>query len=249
MGVAAKIRFASICMVLAGCGQPPHRGSPSPLPSPSSPSGPKTSPAPAPISRERACAIGDPSACQRLAFDHGDRGDKAKSSSFGARTIRLLRSSCDTGDLHRCTWLGLLYSKGTFVPTDRARASQLWRQACDSGFGLACRNLANTVDDSEVALWSSLLQRACELGERTACSSLGEDYAEGYRLKQDLIRAVPLLERACELGEAASCLLLARLFREGRGVTKDAASADTLVARACSLVPTILQSCPGHRLR
>lgn len=249
MGVAATTWFASICMVLAGCGQPSHRGSPSPLPTPSPRAGPTTVPAPAPTSREGACASGDPAACQRLAFDHGDRGDKLKSSSFGARTVRLLRSSCDRGDHHRCTWLGLLYSKGTFVPTDRARANQLWRQSCDGGFGLACRNLANAVGDSEIALWSSLLQRACDLGERAACSSLGEDYAEGYRLKQDLTRAVPLLERACELGEAASCLLLAHLYREGRGVTKDVAGADTLVARACNLVPTILQSCPGHRPR
>lgn len=158
-----------------------------------------------------------------------------------------LAAECDAGNHDSCYWLGHLAAMGTGdVPRDPRRAGPLLERACDNGIGLACTELTRLEDartggipaapdrverdQRNLGLW----ERACQLGDPTACvdaayvhrsgsapdRTLLEQMAVGLAAGQqpvrlpppvvrDPVRARALMQRACELDLDSACMDLA----------------------------------------
>ena len=65
----------------------------------------------------------------------------------------------------------------------------------------------------DVATGLALSEHACDLGEPVPCYNLGNRYAEGYLVRQDVERAASFYERACGRGYTPACEKLKRLKR------------------------------------
>jgi TPR repeat protein len=154
-----------------------------------------------------------------------------------ACTLAELERGCADRVPEACNLLGGAYARGQIVAKDLLRAATLWDDACTSGLGRACFNLAGARGLDHPAAWLAAMTRGCELRDGLACQSIGEAYAHGQLGGVDEVRSAEHYQRACELERADACLVLAEAYRAGRGVAADAARADTLVARACTLRP------------
>ena len=115
---------------------------------------------------ESACDRGEQSACAILGFLlHSGTGVPRDE----ARGIQLSEAACTARVALACANLGSFVSR-----TNPSRALTLYRQACDAGDGLGCRNLAvshrdgmaTPVDHAEA---DRFMRRACELGDEPAC--------------------------------------------------------------------------------
>jgi len=127
---------------------------------------------------------------------------------------------CQFKNVTSCENLGtVLVTSPTSTPTDKTRAFQLQQDACDGGSFNACYNLANyhlggigTRPDPARA--AALLQsRICGtkvndfddmIIATKGCKILGELYATGTGVEQDLHRALKLLKLACEVGTSTA---------------------------------------------
>lgn len=158
-----------------------------------------------------------------------------------------LAAECEAGNHDSCYWLGHLAAMGTGdVPQDPRRARPLLERACDNGIGPACTELTRLEDprtgdipaapdraerdQRNLGLW----ERACQLGDPTACvdaayvhrsgsapdRSLLEQMAVGLAAGQQPVRLPPpvvrdpararaLMQRACELDLDSACMDLA----------------------------------------
>ena len=72
--------------------------------------------------------------------------------------------------------LGLMYESGRGVARDEARASALYKQACDAGDAHGCGNLGFMVEtgkgvDRDEARAGALYQQACDAGDDHACTN------------------------------------------------------------------------------
>lgn len=94
----------------------------------------------------------------------------------------LLQSACDEGDFKYCTILGIVYSSGLNEsldePAREAKASALFKKACDGKNGSGCFALGafyeNTrTDDFESKLATATYTRlACEYGDYVGCMDI-----------------------------------------------------------------------------
>jgi len=71
--------------------------------------------------------------------------------------------------------------------------------------GLVAAGFATIGAGKDPARAAPLYDRACQLGNSTACNNLGILFQRGYGVKRDKGRAKQLWKRACELGHAAAC--------------------------------------------
>jgi hypothetical protein len=126
---------------------------------------------------ERSCPADDPEACTRL---------------------------CDAGDTDACFVLGTILQRGVDAPEDLPRANQLYRGACDEGHQDACVLLGiSYLTGPEYEVGLGLLERACELNNPTACSTLAHVWRDGKQPDPD--RAKTYAAKACALGHSDSC--------------------------------------------
>src|SRR5207302_11103 len=101
-----------------------------------------------------------------------------------------LERSCGAGKAAACEELGNRLQEGLGVRRDEARAAQLFRKACRAKSADGC------ADDAR-----SLALHACDLGDPSGCSYLGDTYARS----NDTVRAILFFRRACEGGFAHGC--------------------------------------------
>ena len=55
--------------------------------------------------------------------------------------VTLYQQGCEGGHAQGCTALGVMYTKGTGVPQDSAKAAALYRQGCKWGDSQGCAKL------------------------------------------------------------------------------------------------------------
>lgn len=94
----------------------------------------------------------------------------------------LLQSACDEGDFKYCTILGIIYSSGLNESLDdkerEAKASALFKKACDGKNGSGCIALGAfyedvRTDDFESKLATATYMRlACEYGDYVGCMDI-----------------------------------------------------------------------------
>ncbi len=148
------------------------------------------------------CEHKAPTACElggsvALRLDHPDAPVLAGS---------FFEAGCTLGSMRSCAVLGNLAIDGRGVAKDRARAFELWRQACDGGEGEGCASLGFYVErDGKLDDALKLYERACEAGASRSCRTLGSKYADGEGVTADRDRAMTYLDRACKAGDTLGC--------------------------------------------
>ena len=113
---------------------------------------------------------------------------------------------CALGSVAACVEEGVVLYQSPPPLRDRRRASELFARGCAANLALACGNLSVYQDwdlqDRGAAIVSA--RRACELGSREACWSLG-----ALSTVSDPVEARRSFERSCALGSVVGCGRLA----------------------------------------
>ena len=107
----------------------------------------------------------------------------------------LLQSACDEGDFKYCTILGIIYSSGLNESLDdkerEAKASALFKKACDGKNGSGCIALGAFyedvhTDDFESKLATATYTRlACEYGDYAGCMDIVRGNEEIFKELKD----------------------------------------------------------------
>lgn len=187
--------------------------------------------------RDLACTAGDTAACTvlaRSAFAQGPGGRAAARALFARACTAgdkpacteaadlarepALAASCDGGRLAACTELGLMLYRWDSVLLDRDRAINVLTAACEAGAFAACQpageyTLYGSRDpdsDAKARRAIALLARGCEGGERKACETLADEWAEARMLPFDKEQAATLYLVQCDAGRAKACDALVR---------------------------------------
>ena len=147
-------------------------------------------------------------------------------------------AACEAGDLEACTQLGNQYATGDGVPTDRFRASQLYRKACGGDHAHACMFLAEAYRKGEgagndAAKAQELYIKACELGNALACRSVGDMFILGNVYGTDGRTAGLWYQMGCELGDGQACTGAGMWMERGDVMDADPAKAAALFERGC----------------
>jgi len=179
----------------------------------------------------RACDLGYGQACLSLA---GRSRDQARADELRRRGLFLLDRFCQHDDPYACTALGdAARDPGDGEDPDPARARWHFEKGCNLGDGDGCyalvQQLAGSLPEREVAL----LDRACELGEPRACASVGDHYATGDHVTQNIQHAAEAWQSACDSGADQAyhaCDSLADALSDGR-LPRDADRAAALRKR------------------
>jgi len=157
------------------------------------------------------------------------RSKKTWSAAFDAWT-----RSCDIGEPHACTELGLLVSERHPEPWDgeQARDDYLTR-GCESGdaegcYWLAEPELPRKAEPPEPAY--VLLERSCEGDFGQGCADLADVHIYRKDSFNDEI-AARYYGRACDNGHFDSCKELGDMYLRGKGVERDRARAKELLER------------------
>lgn len=79
------------------------------------------------------------------------------------------------------------------------------------------------------------LESACGGGTVGACTELGNLFADGQRVRQDLARAATYFDRSCTGGDADGCTMLGIAYYEGKGVATNRERSAAAFAQACEL--------------
>jgi TPR repeat protein len=159
---------------------------------------------------ERGCTIGSGRACLYL----------AEHEKTPAKALALLEQACDHGEAHACTEI---------AQKDHARASELYRKACDGNDVLGCSHSGvdrRTAGDTTGAFADFL--KACDGEIFDSCVSAGE-------LAPDPAKARELFTRACDANTSAGCSHLADLVAHGQGGDRNWGQGLDLAEKACTL--------------
>lgn len=130
------------------------------------------------------------------------------------------------GDMHAQSYVGWMYSSGTGVAKDNAKALYWFRRAADQGDNSAQGNLGIiyqhglgvAIDYKQALYW---YRKAAENGNINAYNSMGYMYDQGLGVNQDLYMAVYYFRKGAEAGEQGAMGNLGIMYENGRGVTKD----------------------------
>ncbi len=185
---------------------------------------------------DRACADGEPDACQYLGWRY-EGGEGVPQSD--QKAAELFGFACDGGAQGGCVNLGQMLMGGRGVPFDAARATKLFEAACARGNGAGCENLGGAYEggrgvaaDPKRAADAYLL--ACEAEMPIGCYNLGVCFTRGTGVAQDHGRAHAYFELGCSLGAPQACTGDAFSHLEGRGVVKDEALAAKKLDEQCA---------------
>jgi hypothetical protein len=173
------------------------------LPSPAAPDDPDMTYPPACAGEglvrcARACDKGDAAACLWVA----QAWEEPSPRRDPERARRLMTRACKADDARACAHLGL-------VTTDRDRAAQLLRAACDDRYGRACVwYVARVVLAKAPFDWTAArpwLDKGCKADDALACVAMGDLLRTGAGTVADPQLARESLHRACELGSSSAC--------------------------------------------
>jgi uncharacterized protein len=152
------------------------------------------------------------------------------------------RQACERGDGAACFTLGTMYApRGVGWTSDLDQAAQLFKRACDGGYGLGCvylghkydRGVNATRDEVKAA---QLYERGCQAGCPLGCLHLGEAYALARGVPRDAVQAARLFRQACDQGSATGCRFLAERYDTGwkdAQLAQDQVEAMRLYQTAC----------------
>ncbi len=119
-------------------------------------------------------------------------------------------------------YLGLMYSRGEGVKSDKKKAYKWFELATKKGNAEAQLHLAykywNKKHGAEAIKWFTL---SAEQGEMRAQRILGDIYSNGRGVPQDYIKAIALYRKAAEQGDDYSQLTLGRMYANGFGEKVD----------------------------
>ena len=140
-----------------------------------------------------------------------------------------LRPLCDQRPASEgCGPLALFYSRtANRLGEESDRAVTVYRLACVDGYAWGCYLLAEAARagrggvDPSPGRALSLLQLACDEGERRACLELGRMHETGEGVPVDLDRAAELYDASCAIGWVGGCWELGRLLQERRAAGDD----------------------------
>jgi len=99
--------------------------------------------------------------------------------------------------------LGKLYNNEDFSKYDRVKATKYYAMSADLGFRLACLDYGKQLleDPEQNELGIQYLEKAKNLGLADACYYLGTLYADGKKVKRDLLKAFELYNLAGPQGK------------------------------------------------
>jgi hypothetical protein len=132
-----------------------------------------------------------------------------------------------------------MYAEGKGVAKDDARATELYRKACELGGASSCatagyryqKALGAAADESAAA---SLYQRGCGRNDAYSCVNLGYQYAHGQGVSKDPVRGTELFVKACDLGDGLGCEYAGQAYEAATGVVSDGERAVSYYEKACA---------------
>jgi len=152
-------------------------------------------------------------------------------------TLLYAEKACTYGDQWGCFRVGYALANGQGgLRRDRDRAAQYYGHACTNDSSAACFNLGllhrhNGFAGAETDLAVSFFGKACELGNRRACSFEGTELAEDG----DGTRAVAQMRLGCDRGDKFGCHFLGEALRDGLSGETDIAGARDAFERALEI--------------
>jgi TPR repeat protein len=175
-------------------------------------------------------------------------------ASLRAMAVEGMAKLCEAGDSGECREAGLQLSHLSGQSAE-ARASSMFRRACDDGWADACESAVLRVPEGRAGKEArvSLNRQGCLLGNESACARFGEEARpervaneENEQEDEDeppelvALRAEVLAaeSQACRKGDWESCTAVADKLEEGEKLEEARAllelACDTGVASACS---------------
>lgn len=155
---------------------------------------------------QNACAAGFHNFCSAL----GPIVAQWKLRTRFDETRRLMRSSCETGNLGACFSLAMAMKEGT-LGTRRLDEGAHWASvACERGHLPSCNELGYMLVNGEgieknQTAGAALFYSACERGFAVACDSMGEAIENGWGFPADPVKAREFYNHACSMGNEYSC--------------------------------------------
>lgn len=166
---------------------------------------------------QRACDMGDSNGCESLGETENAAVGQAPAADAAAS-----QDGCSNLDAQGCFDLAGNYSSGKGVTKDRAKAGELYQQACDGGHAQGCV-YAGAIhafgDQQDLPKAEALLLQGCELGDPEGCTHVAHMYALGRDVEKDHAKAASLLQKACDLGAEESCRDLREFQNDDVGQT------------------------------
>jgi uncharacterized protein len=167
-----------------------------------------------------------------LVFPEGDKslqGDvKAGYDAYKvgeySKAIKLFMGQAAKGDKVAQFAMGKIYQEGTGLESSNlALAEEYYRKAAAQGHEAAKFNLAAILlnDPNRVLEGVKQLKDSAAAGSSRAQVTLGQLYASGQGVTQNLETAKEMFTKAAEKGEPDAYLLLAQMSELGQGATKD----------------------------
>jgi uncharacterized protein len=169
---------------------------------------------------------------------------------------------CNQNKSEACALVGLAYSTGKGAPHNGYEAEDYFKKSCKLSSGLGCyhagKKAKHFVTDryryykKSCRLGNSLgckaleevkvqldkdntpLEKSCNQGRGSDCTTLGERYDSGYVAVLDDVKAVSLFKKACELNDAKGCNFLGVMTENGEGTTANPKQAVKLYKKSCN---------------
>lgn len=150
----------------------------------------------------------------------------ANRSSYLEEGKRWLEQSAKQGHPKAMFYLAGIYSRGTIVPKDLVRETELLRSAANLGFAPAQRELAYKLlneksSQSDLKEASALLTQAANQNDADAQYSLGWMYSIGKGVAQDYKVARELYEKSADKKNHNAYVALGVIYLNGYGTNKD----------------------------
>jgi TPR repeat protein/tRNA A-37 threonylcarbamoyl transferase component Bud32 len=145
-------------------------------------------------------------------------------------------TACERRDASACMAL----ASAAESAKEYARASELYRVACDAGSAAACTSLGVLYNRAlgvagDAAQAAVFYERGCSAGDMAGCNNLGTLYEFGSVGFRDLAKAQQLYERACGGGVMDACANLGLSLSQSAGASlADRRRARDLLVRACT---------------
>ena len=169
--------------------------------------------------------------CGDLKVDFAKRicSSSCEKNAYGDFDTAKLGSLCDEADPIAC----LRFATRGGKPADVAAKMQ---SCCDKKVALCCGGLGKMYSRGKVLERDrpkgyALMEKACELGDGTSCTSPGLKHMTSKNYK----RAKELFTLGCAKESGFSCGLLGVIHRDGSGVPRDVEKARSYLDKACKL--------------
>lgn len=190
---------------------------------------------------EAQCKTGFDEAC----FAHADALSQTESEANKRRAYEIFRDACTRKSEVGCIRQADLLANGTGVSKDLAKAEELYKATCDSGYNYACNGLGNLfLLNKKGDQAFPYYKRACEAGLADGCNGIGYMSFTATGVRWNITDAVTYFSKACELGSISGCANTAELYRYGSGAKQDHKRAFELYSKSCE-PPLTIDGCYG----